>query len=235
VTVVTRSCPRCGSPNGATALSGGLCPSCLLTTALATDEVCPYRVLAPIAEGDQGVTYLAQALRGSRGYVALKVFDHEDDVAGALARFEHWQPRLGSIRHASLGTLLDAGITAEGSLYIATEFVGGWPLTSPRTAVLEPPVRRMLAFQLADAVASVHVQGTAHMGLTPARAKVSLSSGPRITILGLGIPLIVTGVQPGPEVDLHAVMRLIQLLGMTLPPGSHTSAEAVRDALSAAL
>jgi serine/threonine protein kinase len=236
VTVVTRSCPRCGSPNGASALSAGLCPACLLTTALGdADDVCPYRVLAPIAEGDAGITYLAQALRGSRGYVALKVFDRGDDVSAALARFERWKPVLDSIRHASLGPLLDAGVTADGLLYIASEFVAGWPLTSPRTAALEPRVRQTLAWQLADAVATIHARGAAHMRLEPARAKVSLASGPRVAVLGLGVPLIADNVEPRPDADFPALVSLIRELGVPVRPESHPTVEALRGALSAGL
>jgi hypothetical protein len=236
VTVVTRSCSRCGNPSGATALAAGLCPACLLAAALADDDdACPYRVVAPMAEGRQGITYLAQALRGGRRYVALKVFDRHDDVSGALARFERWKPLMDAVPHASLARLIDAGRTSEGFLYVATEFVAGWPLTASRTLALDRQVRQTLAWQLADAVATAHAAGAPHLALTTARVKVSTAGGPRATILGWGVRLVVDEVEPACDADLAALLALVRELGVAPPDGPYPTAAALARALVAGL
>jgi serine/threonine protein kinase len=218
------------------ALAAGLCPACLLTTALAdADGACPYRVLAPIAESSASVTYLAQALRGSRRYVALKVFDGHEHVSGALARFERWKPMLDGIQHPSVARLLDAGTTPEGLLYLASEFIPGWPLTAARTAALERRVRQTLAWQLADAVAAIHAVGAAHLALAPCRVKVSTASGPRATIVGVGVALVAGDRDCDANEDLPALLALIRQLGIAVPSGVHATADALRDALSSGL
>ena len=60
------------------------------------DEPCPYQVLAPIGEGSGGVTYLAQALSGPVGYVALKILNPREDVDAILSRYQHWKSALAS-------------------------------------------------------------------------------------------------------------------------------------------
>src|SRR5262245_15515782 len=121
-------CPRCGA---ARALVRDLCPACLIATAVAMDdEPCPYQVMAPISEDTRGVTYLAQGLTGTRGYVALKVYGHRDDVDVVLSRYRSWKPALTGIDHPGVSKLLDVGLTAEGLLYIASGYVDGWPLTA---------------------------------------------------------------------------------------------------------
>ena len=83
-------CPRCGTVRAAHLASLDLCPACLLTAALSMeDEPCPYQVMAPMGEDSHGVTYLAQALTGARGYVALKVHGPRDDHEAVLSRYRH--------------------------------------------------------------------------------------------------------------------------------------------------
>jgi serine/threonine protein kinase len=194
-------------------MSAGLCPACLLTTALSQDdEPCPYRVLAPMSEDATGVTYLAQSLSGARGYVALKVHDRCDDLEAVLERYDRWKPALDGLHHASIARLIDVDITAEGLLYVASEFVAGWPLTVLKSYSLPSDVRQVMAQQLADAIAAAHAAGVAHMALDSARIKISTANGPRATLLGLGTPLIVAGAEPWPEADVEPLRRLIHTL-----------------------
>jgi eukaryotic-like serine/threonine-protein kinase len=206
-------CPRCGSPDSVRAISAGLCPACLITTALSQDdEPCPYRVLAPMSEDATGVTFLAQSLSGTRGYVALKVHDQREELEAVLERYDRWKPVLAHVQHPSIARLIDIGITAEGLLYVASEFIAGWPLSALGSYSLGHDVREMMAHQLGDAIAAAHAAGVAHMALNSAKVKISTANGPRATILGLGTHLIVDGVEPQPAVDLDALRRLRQAL-----------------------
>ena len=99
-------CPRCGTVRAAHAAPLDLCPACLLATALSMDdEPCPYQVLAPIGEGASGVTYLAQALTGMGGYVALKILGRARTLDAVLSRYQEWKaaPRPESNIRASEG------------------------------------------------------------------------------------------------------------------------------------
>ena len=209
-------CPRCGTARAARATPLDLCPVCLLTTALSMDdEPCPYRVLAPIGEGSSGVTYLAQALTGARGYVALKVLGPRDDVDAVLSRYQHWKPALARIQHPSVGRLLDVGLTAEGLLYVASEYVAGWPLTALGSrASMGMDERVEIARQLTGAVDAAHAAGVVHLKLDTSTVKISTANGPHATILGLGLSLVVDGANGQPDVDRIALARIIRELGV---------------------
>src|ERR1700730_12501709 len=225
-------CPRCGTlrPAGATSLD--LCPACLLTTALSMDdEPCPYQVMAPMSEGSHGVTYLALALTGARGYVALKVHGLRDATEAILSRYQHWKPALARVQHPSAGTLLDAGLTVEGLLYVASEYVAGWPLTALGTRV---PVgigeRATMARQLIGAIGAAHAAGVVHLRLDTSKVKISTASGAHATILGLGSSLIVDGLEARLEPDLLARFGLVRDLGIELPDRPYETAAAIGDA-----
>ena len=101
------------------------------------------------------MTYLAQALSGGRGYVALKVLGSRDDVEAVQSRYQRWKPALARLRHPSLSRLLHVGLTAEGLLYAASEYVAGWPLTALGShASMGRDERDEIARQLTGAIAA---------------------------------------------------------------------------------
>ena len=209
-------CPRCGTVRGAEAAPLDLCPACLFATALSMgDEPCPYQVLAPIGEGSRGVTYLAQALTGTRGHVALKVLGPNDDVDAVLSRYRRWKPALARIQHPSIANLLDVGLTAEGLLYVASEYVAGWPLTAVASrASVGMRERVEIARQLTGAIDAAHAAGVVHLKLDASTVKISMANGPRATILGLGSSLIVDGATGEPDVDRLALADIIRELAL---------------------
>ncbi|HEV3140254.1 MAG TPA: hypothetical protein VGY57_07050, partial [Vicinamibacterales bacterium] len=197
-------CPQCGTSRptaGSSALD--LCPACLLAAALSTvGAPCPYQIVGPIAESARGTTYLAQPSGRARGCVALKIFAPRDDVDDILARYERWKPALAKVRHSHVARMLDAGLTDEGLLYVASPFVAGWPLSSidGRQAIGQD-VRNEIARQLAAAVAAIHDAGLAHLALDSSHVRVSTTSGVHASLLGLGIRLIIDGDEPSPQAD----------------------------------
>jgi serine/threonine-protein kinase len=189
------------------------CAACLFAAALSPgDDPCPYRVVAPMAEGVNRVTYLAQALTGSGGLVALELHGPRDDVADVRARYRQWQPILDGIRDAGLARLLDVGATADGRLYVASDYVAGWPLSALRDHGIGLDDRRELARQVAAAIEAAHAAGVVHLRLIPAKIKISTAHGPRATVLGLGRSLIVDNAWGDPEVDRAALSNVLRLL-----------------------
>jgi serine/threonine protein kinase len=208
-------CPRCGTVRAAQAAPLDLCPACLLATALSMDDEPPYRVLTPIGEDAGGVTYLAQTLIGARGHVALKVLAPRDDVDTVLSRYQHWKPALAGIQHPGVGKLLDVGLTVEGQLYVASEYVAGWPLTTLGShASIETADRLDIARQLTGAVEAAHAAGVVHLKLDASRMKISTANGPRATILGFGSSLVIDGTNGHPDVDRLAMARILVQFGL---------------------
>src|ERR1700730_3877400 len=151
-------CPRCGALPATGAASLDLCPACLLATALSMDdEPWSYQVTAPMGEDASGVTYLAQRLAGARGYVALKIHAPRDDAGEILSRYRRWKPALARVLHPNIGKLLDVGLTDEGALYVACEYVAGWPMTALGSrAAVGIEARTEMARQLIGAVEAAH-------------------------------------------------------------------------------
>jgi hypothetical protein len=208
-------CPRCGTVRPAQTAPLDLCPACLLTTALSMDDEPPYRVLTPIGEDARGVTYLAQALIGARGHVSLKVLGPRDDVDAVLSRYQHWKPALGRIQHSGVGRLLDVGLTSEGLLYVACDYVAGWPLsTLGSRAAIGMAERADIARQLTGAVEAAHAADVVHLRLDASKMRISTASGLHATILGFGSSLVVDGATGHPDVDRLALARILVQFGL---------------------
>jgi serine/threonine protein kinase len=214
----TRSvkCPRCAAVRAAHSTPLDLCPTCLLATALAMDDdPCPYQVIAPLGAGSSGVTYLAQALSGIGGYVALKIVGPRHDADAVLSRYQYWKPALAAIQHPGVGKLLGVGLTVDGLLYVASDYVAGWPLTALAShGSMNQHERIDLADQLTSAVDAIHAAGLVHLKLNPSNAKISTANGLRATILGLGSSVIVDGLDGSPDVDRLALARMVRELGI---------------------
>jgi hypothetical protein len=226
-------CPRCGTLRATGAASLDLCPACLLTTALSMDdEPWPYQVTAPMGEDARGVTYLAQRLTGAHEYVALKIHASRDDAAEILSRYERWKPALARVEHPGVGRLLDVGLTAEGRLYVASEYVAGWPLTALGSrAPVGIGARASMARQMIAAIEAVHAADLVHMKLDASKVKISTANGPRATILGLGSSLIVDGREAERGPDLLALVRLVRDVGFEVPERPYRTATAIADAV----
>jgi len=197
-----------------------LCPACLLSAALSADtESCPFHIVAPIAESRTGTTYLAQPTTRGRGIVALKVFAPRDDADDVLARYERWRPALARVAHPHVARLVDLGLTDEGLVYTASEFVAGWPLDAiDDHKSIGPDGRTEIARQVTAAVAAIHDAGLAHLALEGSNVRVSTASGVHATVLGLGVRLIVDGDEPSSDVDRIALAKLHYRLGVSFKP-----------------
>jgi hypothetical protein len=213
-------CPQCGASLRTTESSAlELCPACLLSAALATGAAsCPYRIVAPMAESAGSATYLAQPLGRGRGLVALKVLAGRDDPEWAdevLSRYERWKPALDRVRHTAVARVVDAGLTDEGLVYVASPFVAGWLLASiDDHPSIGSDSRREIARQLTAAVGAILEAGLAHMALDAASVRVSTAGGVHATLLGLGNRLIVDGDLPSPDADRAALAQLARRLGV---------------------
>jgi serine/threonine-protein kinase len=193
-----------------------LCPACLFAAALSIqDELCPYQVLAPIGEDPNGVTYLAQDLTGRRGFVALRILTSCPDADAVRMRHRQWKPILDRIRHPGVGKLLDVGLTEDGALYIASEYVAGWPLTALSShASMGTGDKLEIARQMTAAVDAAHEAGVVHLKLQSSKVKISTANGLHVTILGFGAALVIDGSNGGPDADRAALARVVLESGL---------------------
>ena len=213
-------CPQCGTDLPAAGSSPlDLCPKCLLSAALsAGPDSCPYHIVAPIAESRTSTTYLAQPMRG-RGVVALKIFRERDDVDAVLARYARLKSAFARVTHPAIARLLEVGLTDEGLLYLATQFVPGWQLNAiDDHKSIGHDSRVEIARQLTSALAAVHEAGLAHLAVDASNVRVSTAGGIRATLLGFGARMIVDGADPSRVTDRDALERVVRGIGVPAIP-----------------
>lgn len=206
-------CLHCGRPKPSNA-PFGLCAACLLSSALATPADGPhYQTVSLIAEDAGASVYLAQT--STPGYIALKVLTCCDDADAVMARFAQWKPALLSLRHPHIAPIVDAGVTDQGAVYVASRYVGGSALAAvaARQSVSAAD-RAELGRQLSDAVAAMHSAGLVHLKLDASKVKVSVSGSIHLTVLGVGSALVLDGVNGPPDADRAAVVRIASDLGL---------------------
>ena len=161
------------------------------------------------------MTYLAQALTGRAGMSRLKVLAPRDDVDAVLSRYQHWKPALGRIQHSGVGRLLDVGLTSEGLLYVACDYVPGWPLsTLGSRAAIGMAERADIARQLTGALGAAHEADVVHLRLDASKVRISTANGLHATILGFGSSLVVDGANGHPDIDRLTLARILAQLGL---------------------
>jgi eukaryotic-like serine/threonine-protein kinase len=147
----------------------------------------PYRVLSLLGRGGMGSVWLAERVDGlfSR-QVALKLVSAALLGKVVLERLAREREILGSLAHANIARLLDAGFAADGQPYLALEYVDGIPLTSycdeRRLGLHE---RLQLFRQVLSAVQYAHARLVIHRDLKPSNILVSADG--QVHLLDFGI------------------------------------------------
>ena len=146
----TGKCSQCGAELPADA-PGGLCPRCVLASALeaggpagtirlgplpevaasekAGDWIGRYKLVEQIGEGGMGSVWMAEQQEPVRRRVALKVIKLGMDTKQVMARFEAERQALALMDHPNIAQVLDAGATETGRPYFVMELVQGIAIT----------------------------------------------------------------------------------------------------------
>src|SRR5947209_1143875 len=200
-------CEQCGNEMAGDA-PAGLCPICLLRTALehgssrALAPLLPqlryfgdYELLEEIARGGMGVVYRARQVSLDR-IVALKMMRPgllatEDEVR----RFLTEAKMAASLQHPNIVAIHEVG-QLDGLHYFSMDFVEGPSLAaliSPNFSSGQRPLESKEAARyvatLAEAVEYAHSRGVLHRDLKPSNVLLDASGRPRITDFGLARPL----------------------------------------------
>ena len=129
-----------------------------------------YRVTGVLGEGGMGVVYVGEQQMGSTvRKVAIKTLHaHLSKDPSVIARFHRECGTVAQLEHPNTIKFYDFGSTADGTLYIAMEFVAGKPLAdvlSHGPLSIERTIKIMR--QVCGALDEAHMQGIIHRDLKP--------------------------------------------------------------------
>jgi serine/threonine-protein kinase len=167
-----------------------------------------YRVTGVLGEGGMGIVYIGEQQMGSTiRQVAIKTLHtHLSKDPSVLARFHRECGTVAQLEHPNTIKFYDFGSTADGTLYIAMEFVKGKPLNE----VIEgggpmPPERAMkIMKQVCGALDEAHKQGIIHRDLKPENIILTDRAGETdfVKVLDFGIAARSEGADAAKEQKL---------------------------------
>ena len=146
-----------------------------------------YRVLRELGRGGMGAVYLAE--RADMRYekrVAIKLLPLGLARLGARNRFLAERRLLASLDHPGIASLLDAGVTDDGTPYFIMDLVEGEPITrfSDRGCLgVEERIRLFL--QVCDAVQYAHSRKVVHRDLKPTNILVTPDGQAKLLDFGI--------------------------------------------------
>jgi serine/threonine-protein kinase len=144
----------------------------------------PYRIVRQLGAGGMGAVYLAQDTRdGSEVALKVPLLGDAPDAA-TLARFRREAEVARGIEHPNICRVLDVG--QHGALpYFTMPFVEGTPL-SKHVGQPGPPAAAVdLVWQLAGALAAMHLRGLMHRDLKPSNVMLRPDGSPVLMDFGL--------------------------------------------------
>lgn len=128
----------------------------------------PYRILRKLGEGGMGTVYEAVQDPIDRR-VAVKVLHPNIASAREMVERLFLEARsVNMIEHPGLVQVSDYGNAADGTAFIAMEFLRGQSLSAKLAAQKGPlplKVALEIGWQIADALTAVHQKGIVHRGL----------------------------------------------------------------------
>ncbi len=152
-------------------------------------QVGRYKILDRLGIGGMGAVYLAER-SDIGGRVALKLIRGDLADPSRRNRFLREQRVLARLSHPNIAKLLDAGVTADGTAYIAMEYVDGLNVLSHCDEQRLPIRARLeLVEQIGRAVQHAHENFVVHRDLKP--SNVYVGSDGAIKLLDFGIAKLV--------------------------------------------
>ena len=167
----------------------------------------PYRIVRPLGQGGMGAVYEAiQEPIGRRVAVKVLLAQHAQD-RDAVARFFNEARAVNLIEHPSIVQVSDYGQAADGTVYLAMEFLRGQTLSERLAAVAtdgqRAPIPEVVrwATQLSEALAAAHDKSVIHRDLKPSNVMLvqdsAVAGGMRAKLLDFGIAKLAQGDSRG--------------------------------------
>jgi serine/threonine-protein kinase len=129
-----------------------------------------YRITGVLGEGGMGIVYVGEQQMGSTvRKVAIKTLhQHLSKDPAVLARFHRECGTVAQLEHPNTIKFYDFGATADGTLYIAMEFVAGKALADVvQQGPMSPDRVVKIMRQVCGALDEAHMQGVIHRDLKP--------------------------------------------------------------------
>src|SRR6187402_3169137 len=151
-----------------------------------------YRVTGVLGEGGMGIVYVGEQQMGSTvRKVAIKTLhSHLSKDPAVLARFHRECGTVAQLEHPNTIKFYDFGATADGTLYIAMEFVSGRPLADAvQDGPMVPDRVVKIMRQVCGALDEAHMQGVIHRDLKPENVILTNRAGESdfVKVLDFGI------------------------------------------------
>jgi tetratricopeptide (TPR) repeat protein/predicted Ser/Thr protein kinase len=168
------------------ALSWRLKPEADRTSTSESKRVGPYVLDRLLGRGGMGAVYLAHRADGHfEQKVAIKLIDLP--LASNLFRERFRQERqiLAGLQHPYIARLLDGGVTQDGELFLAMEYVDGVPIHRfCEERQLSMRQRILLFLRICEAVQFAHQNLVVHRDLKPDNILVAKDATPRLMDFG---------------------------------------------------
>ena len=151
-----------------------------------------YRVTGVLGEGGMGIVYVGEQQMGSTvRKVAIKTLHaHLSKDPAVLARFHRECGTVAQLEHPNTIKFYDFGATADGTLYIAMEFVAGRALADMvQEGPMAPDRVIKIMRQVCGALDEAHMQGIIHRDLKPENIVLTDRAGEKdfVKVLDFGI------------------------------------------------
>ncbi|MFN8586186.1 MAG: serine/threonine-protein kinase [Candidatus Eisenbacteria bacterium] len=157
-----------------------------------------YRLEELIGHGGMGVVYRAEHVDAQLGQRAAVKLLRRDWRREDVRRFRDEQRILARLEHPHIARLLDAGVTEDGTPYLAMEYVDGLPLLEHcRVHALGLRARLELFEHVCAAVQAAHRSLIVHRDLKPSNLFVDRGGDPRLLDFGIAKRLGDTGEPDG--------------------------------------
>jgi serine/threonine protein kinase len=187
-----------------------------------------YQILSLIGEGGMGRVYLAEHVRMGRKSAVKVINPALATTADAISRFNREAANACKINHPNVAQVYDFGEMADGTLYLAMEFVDGETLDAivARKGSLSPARAAQITKQVADALHAAHHLDIVHRDLKPENVMVArhLDGSDWVKVVDFGIAKTVqrdgrgsqTVTMTGVSLGTPEYMSPEQLAGETL-------------------
>ncbi len=152
-----------------------------------------YRITRVLGEGGMGIVYEGEQQMGSTvRKVAVKTLHaHLSKDPSVLARFHRECGTVAQLEHPNTIKFYDFGSTADGTLYIAMEFVKGSPLNEviEQGGAVAPERVVKVMKQICGALDEAHNLGIVHRDLKPENVILTVRAGEQdfVKVLDFGI------------------------------------------------
>jgi predicted Ser/Thr protein kinase/tetratricopeptide (TPR) repeat protein len=195
------------------------------------DRFGQFTLLRFLGKGASGSVFEAEQDAPVRRRVAVKVLSGVEGSAAAERRFEAERRALASLAHAGIATILDGGMSDDGTPWFAMELVAGRPVDAFADASgLDVRARVRLVAEAADAVEHAHRRGVLHRDLKPSNLLVESredgSSRLKVIDFGLARFLDAPASDPGADAGMPSQAPDMTVAGHVIGTPAYMSPEA---------